>query len=353
MRRIALVLVVVLLAVVVLAFVPGPVDPREWDPPPIRPETPAIALNERLRGVEWWAKELIGPEAITIDSEGRVVTGLKDGRVVRLRPGHDEIELLADTKGRPLAVAYHPDGRLIICDAHRGLMALDAKGGLEVLASEEGGVPFSFTDDLDIGSDGSIYFSDASARRSIETFTDDLIEHQTTGRVLKYEPSSKKVTRVAEGLNFANGVALGPGEQYLVVSETGSYRLWRVWLQGPKAGTKEVFTDSLPGFPDNVRYSKARHVFWVAIGSPRNGLLDGLAHWPHVRALIARLPKAVQPAPERHAYVLAVNEAGEPVESLQDRSPNSYSPIACATEADGWLYLGSFAREGIARVKLP
>jgi sugar lactone lactonase YvrE len=354
MRRAALsVVLVVVVGVLAMAFVPGEVEPADWTPPALRPQTPAIELNERLKNVEWWAKQLVGPEAITLDSAGRLVTGLKDGRVVRMLPGHEDFELLADTRGRPLAAAYHPDGRLIICDAHRGLLALDAKGQLETLATEEGGVPFAFTDDLDIGADGVVYFSDASTRRSIEHFTDDLIEHQTTGRVLAWDPATKKVTRLADGLNFANGIALGPQEEYLLVSETGGYRLWRVWLKGPRAGTKEVFTDSLPGFPDNVRYSKSRHVFWVAIGSKRNGLLDALAHWPHVRKVVARLPKWLQPAPERHAYALAVDEAGQPVESLQYDAPDSYSPIACATEAGGWLYLGSFAREGIARVKLP
>lgn len=353
MRRVLIgVAVVVVVLGVALVASPG-IEARSWDPPAVAPPSKATAPNTRLQHVEWWARQLEGPEAITLDPQGRLVTGLKDGRVVRLTPGSDAVELLADTRGRPLAVAFHPDGRLIICDAHAGLLALDAKGTLETLATEEGGIKFRFTDDLDIGRDGTIYFSDASARNSIERFTEDLLEHQTTGRLLKYEPATRKVTRLADGLAFANGVALGPDEQYVVVSETGAYRLWRVWLAGPKAGQKELFTDSLPGFPDNVRYSKQRHVFWVAIGSPRKPDLDGVAHFPLVRKLIALMPKALQPAPAKHAYVLAVDEQGVPVESLQYEGADSYSPIACATESpDGWLYLGSFAQVGVARIKL-
>jgi sugar lactone lactonase YvrE len=353
MKKVGLLLGVLVAALAVALLAPGSIDPAEWDPPAVREVSPAIALNDRLAHVEWWAKDLVGPEALTLDAQGRIVTGLKDGRVVRLSPGSDAIELLADTKGRPLAVAFHPDGRLIICDAHRGLMALDlGTKQLETLATEEGGVPFQFVDDLDISASGVIYFSDASARNSIERFTEDLLEHQLTGRVLKYDPATKRVTKLAEGLAFANGVALGPDEQWLVVSETGAYRLWRIWLAGPKAGTRELFTDSLPGFPDNVRYSKTRRVFWVAIGSPRKPDLDALAHWPRVRKLIPWLPKSVQPKPARHAFALAVDEAGKPVESLQFADPGSYSPIACVTEHDGWLYFGSFAREGLARIQI-
>ncbi|MEW5741153.1 MAG: SMP-30/gluconolactonase/LRE family protein [Myxococcota bacterium] len=335
-----------------LGFGPTAIEPVAWQPPPPTPLEGVYAPNTKLAAVEWWARGLVGPEAITFDAQGRLVTGLKDGRIVRLSPGNDEATLVADTKGRPLALAYHPDGRLIICDAHAGLLALTEGGALEVLSTGEGGVPFRFVDDLAITKSGVIYFSDATTRHPIERFTDDLMEHQTTGRLLKYDPATKQTTRVADGFSFANGVALGPDEAWVLLAETGAYRLWRVWLTGDKAGKKEVFLDALPGFPDNVRYSPERHVFWVAIGSPRNRLVDGLAGWPGLRKALSRLPRAVQPAPARHAFVLAVDETGKPVESLQHAAPDSYSPIASAVERDGFLYFGSFAREGIARLKL-
>src|SRR6185295_3040415 len=107
-------------------------------------------------------------EAITVAPDGSLVAGLKDGRIVKLKVGVDTPEVLFDTKGRPLAMAYHPDGRLIICDAHAGLLARSPDGKVETLATEHGGLPFRFVDDLAITKDGTIYFSDASARNSIE-----------------------------------------------------------------------------------------------------------------------------------------------------------------------------------------
>ncbi|MDX2013889.1 MAG: SMP-30/gluconolactonase/LRE family protein [Myxococcaceae bacterium] len=343
-----------LLAVGVLAFllVPAPIEPAAWEPPPPTPLEGRWAPNDRLAGVEWWAKQLVGPEAMYVDGAGRLITGLKDGRIVALTPGNDSPTVLADTHGRPLAIAPHPDGRIIICDAFRGLLALAADGVIEVLAAEHSGVPFRFVDDLAITKAGVIYFSDASARYSIDRFTDDLLEHQRTGRVLKFDPATRSTTLVAGDFNFANGVALGPDEAFLIVAETGAYRLWRIWLVGDKAGQKELFLDALPGFPDNVRFSPERGVFWVAIGSPRNPLVDTLGPHPFLRSLVSKLPKAVQPAPARHAFVVGVDVSGQVVEVLQHRAPGSYSPIASALEHDGWLYLGSFAREGVARLKL-
>ncbi|MFZ5446684.1 MAG: SMP-30/gluconolactonase/LRE family protein [Myxococcota bacterium] len=352
-RKVAAAALLVVTAAVLFLYLSSPLEPAWWEPPAHSPLTGAYAPNDRLTPVEWWAKQLVGPEAITLNTDGTLLAGLKDGRVVKLKLGVDEPEVLFDTKGRPLAMAWHPDGRLIVCDAHAGLLAYSRDGKVEVLATTFGGVPFRFVDDLAITKDGVIYFSDASARFSIEGFTEDLIEHQFTGRVLRYVPATKELALVADGFAFANGVALSGDESYLVVSETGSYRLWRLRLTGERAGKKELFTDSLPGFPDNVRWSPSRQGFWVAIGSPRKAIMDGLAHWPRVRRLVGALPKSLQPKPARHSYVLLVDANGKPVESFQRDAPDSYSPVACATEADGWLYLGSFAREGVARFKLP
>lgn len=353
LRKVAAVLLITLCAALGLGWLVSPIRPAAWAPPPVAPLVGPYAKNDRLQPLEWWARQLVGPEAITGAPDGKLVAGLKDGRVVKLQVGHDTPEVLFDTKGRPLAMAYHPDGRLIICDAHAGLLALDASGKVEVLATQQGGVPFRFVDDLAIAKDGTIYFSDASARHSIEQFTEDLLEHQATGRVLQYVPATKALSRLADGLSFANGVALSGDESFLVVSETASYRLWRIWLKGERAGRKELFTDSLPGFPDNVRWSPTRNGFWVAIGSPRKPEMDALAAWPNVRRIVASLPKFAQPRPARHAYVLLVDAEGKPVESFQHDAPDSFSPIASATELDGFLYLGSFAREGVARFKLP
>ncbi len=352
-RKIAAAVLLVLTALLGLLFVTSPVDPVAWSPPARSALEGPYAPNDRLQPVEWWAKALVGPEAITIAPDGALIAGLKDGRVVKLKVGVDAPEVLFDTKGRPLAMAWHPDGRLIVCDAHAGLLAVDPAGKIETLATGFGGLPFRFVDDLAITRAGVIYFSDASARHSIEAFTEELLEHRTTGRVLKYVPATKELSLVADGFSFANGVALSGDESFLVVAETGSYRLWRIGLTGERAGKKELFTESLPGFPDNVRWSPSRNGFWVAIGSPRKAEVDALASMPNVRRIVAALPKVLQPKAARHSYVLFVDASGKPVESFQHEAPDSYSPVACATEHEGWLYLGSFAREGVARFKLP
>ncbi|MBX7116085.1 MAG: SMP-30/gluconolactonase/LRE family protein [Myxococcaceae bacterium] len=336
-----------------LGLAPVAVDPVVWHPSADPGFTGAYALNDSLQSAEWLFKEWPGPEAMTFDAQGALVAGLVDGRIVRANLHDKTFDVLANTAGRPLGLKYGPDGRLYICDGKKGLLALETTGQLTTLATEEGGVPFGFTDDLAIARDGTVYFTDATSRFGDSTYKMDLLEHQLTGRVMKYEPATKKVSRVATDLQFANGIALGPDETWLVVVETGSYQLRRVFVSGPRTGEKEMFIENLPGFPDNVTYSKESKTFWVAIASPRNPLVDALADQPFWRKVIARLPNALQPAPQRHAFVLGVDEQGKVTHNFQYRSGDSYSPVTSAIERDGHLYLGSFFQVGVARFTLP
>ncbi len=331
--KIALGLFAVLLAY--LLFWPIPYAPAAWEPPPPAPRE----LNDALKAGQLLHPELHGPEAFAFDAQGRLVTGLRDGRLVRIEG--EKTETIATLKGRLLGLKFAPDGTLYVCESSSGLMSFDGT----TWKTLSGG--FKFADDLDFGADGSIYFSDASARNDLDHYVEDLVEHQTTGRLLRWKDGVTTV--VADGFSFANGVAFGPTRDWLVLAETGGYRLWKVHVPD---GQKEVFA-VLPGFPDNVTWSAERQVFWVAIGSPRNGLIDALAGLPFLRGAVLRLPKAVQPKPIRHAMVLAFDANGKLVHDLQWKDAAAYSPVASALEHDGALYLGSYLIDGYVKLPLP
>ena len=123
-------------------------------------------------------------------------------------------------------------------------------------------------------------------------------------------------------LSFANGVAVSPDQSFVLVVETGAYRIHRVWLNGPKQGQAEVFIENLPGFPDGIS-SNGKDKFWLAVVTPRNALLDKLLPHPFARKVIARLPKFLQPAPERYSFVLGLDMNGRVIENLQDGSPTA------------------------------
>lgn len=69
-------------------------------------------------------------------------------------------------------------------------------------------------------SDGSVYFSDSTTKFGVDKFILDLLEAKPHGRLLKYDPITKKTTVLLDGIGCANGVALSSKEDYILICET-------------------------------------------------------------------------------------------------------------------------------------
>ncbi|MCE2680716.1 MAG: SMP-30/gluconolactonase/LRE family protein [Burkholderiales bacterium] len=336
----------------VLIFLPTKAQPVAWTPPPA-PDTSKgrFAENQHLAALKRLGQHLkiAGPEAIVVDANKRVITGLADGRIVRFSSDFQTMEILADTGGRPLGMAFHPDGRLIIADAKKGLLALDPQTqGLGLLTNEADGVKVGFADDVAVSSDGQFaYFSDASTRWGYGKDAQAVMEHGGDGRLLRYDFATQTTTTLMKGLEFANGVALGPNEDCVVVNETGAYRVARLWLKGEKAGQRDYLIENLPGLPDNITFN-GKDRYWLALYSPRNPLLDLLAQFPEMRKALIRALDFIPKPVEHRAMALGLNEVGSVVANLQDNGSDNYSPITSVRESGDSLYFGSLSQNSIA-----
>jgi sugar lactone lactonase YvrE len=345
-------LLIIVLGAFLLMF-PTNVRPVAWTPSPAPSLSSGVyATNQRLKGVERVGPaDIEGPEALLLE-DNALITGLHDGRLIQTSLDGKDTKVLADTGGRPLGLARHPSGFLVIADGVKGLLSLDTEGRLISLTTEAADVPFGFTDDVAIDKSGHYaYFSDASSRWGYGKDGEAIIEHGGDGRLLRYDFQTGKTLVLLDKLEFANGVTLGPDDSFVLVNETGAYRITRFWLSGPKAGTHDVFIDNLPGLPDNLAFN-GRDRFWVALYAPRNALLDATAQHPFVRKMIVRaltvLPKPV----EKRAFALGLDLDGKVIANLQDASTGNYSPITTVREYGDWLYLGSLKAKNMARLPL-
>lgn len=354
-RKILLGLLAALVVVVsYLLLWPVPIEPEAWTPPAAPKLEGVYAANTRLSGVE----RLAGgtghkPEGVAIDREGRIYAGMEDGQIVRWKPdGKGVPELFAQTGGRPLGMEFDRDGNLLVADANKGLLSVNQQGAVSTLSAETGGVPFRCTNDLDVAADGTVYFTDASYRFPLAVYKHDLFEHRPNGRLLAYEPQSRQTRVVLDKLYFANGVAVSPDQSFLLVSETGKYRVLKVWLDGDKKNLTEIFIDNLPGFPDNIS-SNGNDKFWLALVTPRSPLLDKLLPRPFLRKVVLRLPEFMQPAPQRHGFVLGLDRSGQVVANLQDPSGQAFALVSNVLEHQGKLYLGSIGEDAVGRISIP
>lgn len=359
MRKMGYALVgIVISAMAYLLFWPVPIDPLAWTPPENPGFTGPYAVNNLLSEAKLFSLDGgHGPEDAALGTDGKIYTGLVDGSVVRFSPeGNGPVETLLNTGGRPLGLQFH-GSRLYIADAYKGLIYIDdaaAAGGhkVQVAVDTVGGVKMIFVDDLDIASDGTVWFSDASTRFDLHHNILDYFEQRPTGRLLSWNPETREVRVHAEGLGFANGVALGPDEAYVLVNESMRYRITRYWLKGENAGTTDIFAENLPGFPDNLSYNK-EGLFWVALVYTREEKLDKLLPKPFLRKVILRLPEALRvSAPDPMAWVIALNTKGEVVHNLQEHSGLHYT-VTSVNEAGGYLWLGSLSAPSVARMPIP
>ncbi|MDO9623538.1 MAG: SMP-30/gluconolactonase/LRE family protein [Pseudomonas sp.] len=334
-----------------LAITPSPIDPLAWQAPPAPAMTGVLEPNDTLMKAELLGRgQLHGPEDTAVDAQGRVYAGLHDGRIVRIE-ADGSVATFADTRGRPLGMDFDASGQLIVADAYKGLLSIDPQGQIKVLTTEAEGLPFKFTDDLDIASDGTIYFSDASSRFEQPDYLLDLLEARPHGRLLSYNPGSGETRVLLNDLYFANGVALSANEDFVLVNETYRYRITRYWLKGEKAGSHDVFIDNLPGLPDNLQGDRAG-TFWVALPTPRKADADFLHRYPWLKAQLAKLPRALWPKPIPYGFAIAINEQGEIVRSLHDTSGTHLRMITSVKPVGDYLYFGSLDNDRIGRLKI-
>lgn len=326
--------------------------PQTWHPPKDMGLRGDFSPNLALADLEVYPLPGSGAEDVALDDRGRIYTGTREGYLLRISPDGRHVERIAQTGGRPLGIEVHPDGYLIVCDAHRGLLRVGPDdGSIEVLVGDVHGVPMKFTNNCDIAQDGSVYFSDSSERFGIDEFKGDLLAHTASGRLLRWSPDGG-VEVLLTGLSFANGVALAEDDSFVLVAETGGYSVTRLDLTGPSAGRRTVVIENLPGLPDNMS-TGSDGVFWMALPSARNKLLDALLPKPGaLRSAVWAMPDRLQPDANRITWVVGIDGDGRVVRNLQGPG-QAYHYVTGVRESDGRLYLGSLVESGIAVAILP
>ncbi len=210
---------------------------------------------------------------------------------------------------------FDANGHLVICDAIKGLISMSPDGAIRVLVDEYDGQKMIFVDALDIGSDGKIWFSDASQRFDIHAGFADIIESQSTGRIFSYDPRTQQTTLEMDGLAFANGVVLSPDEDFLLVNETYRYRIWRYWLTGAKAGQKKCLSIICRA----IRIISPLHQMGIIVAIPtaRDATLDAQSDKPFIRQILYRIDKLGWLSPSMtHSFAVLIGPDGQVKMSL-------------------------------------
>ena len=348
MKRIATIGVALLAALLLyLLFWPVPVDPVAWDAPEDRGLAGVFAPNDWLSKAEAIDLGLHeGPEDVARGPDGFLYASSHGGIILRISPEDGGVSIFARVGGRPLGIEFDSDGSLLVANAYLGLQRVSPDGEVRLLLSEIDGQPLVYADDVAVAADGTVYFSEAStkfgaeaAQGTLDASLLDILEHGGNGLIVAWSPADGSARVLLDGLDFANGVAVSEDQQYLLIAETGTYRILKHWLAGPNAGETQVLIDNLPGFPDNIN-NGLNGRFWIGLVSPRNELLDSYSDSPFVRRIMQRLPAFVRPKPVPSSHVIAINGDGEVLMDLQDPAAG-YPMLTGVLETRTTLYLSS------------
>jgi len=328
-------------------FYPVGLPLQTWTPPDHPGYDGDYKLNDKLLTVKKATGECLQCEDTHLWL-GHIVGGDVDGNIVAF-DGQDRT-IIGNTGGRPLGLDVDTLGNLIIADAIKGLLSMDSTGRVTVLTTQVDDRPFLFTDDVEVAPSGKIYFSDASSERGWGTSAIEGFIHGTNGRLLEYDPHTKKTKMLMDELAFANGIAVSPDGSYVLVNETFKYKINRYWLTGPKAGTYDVFKENLPGFLDGISQGD-NGIYWLAVIGQRDAALDSILSGTLARKILLRLPFLMPKEVGHHNMVLGLDGDGNVVHNLQDET-GKFKEITSIHQEGNTLYLGTLKDTYIAKYHL-
>ena len=343
-----------LVAVMYLLAWPVPIEPVAWKAPVDRGLVDPFESNDLLQaavGID--LNEFAGPEDATVGIDGRVYTTTSSGHILQIQ--NRRVNEFAFPGGRPLGIETDRDGSLVVANAYVGLQRIDRDGTVSTLLSKVAGQALVSANNLAIGPDSTIYFSESSSKfgamnsgGTYDASLLDILEHGGHGRVFAFSPSTGDVDILLENLNYANGVAISADGSFLLISETGHYRVLKYWLAGDRKGSAEILLENLPGFPDNLR-SGANGRFWLGLVAPRNRLIDRTSDRPIIRKIVQRLPAVARPKAVRSSHVIAFDADGQILMNLRD--PEARFPaLTGVLETNRALYLTTLFGSALPRL---
>lgn len=186
------------------------------------------------------------PEGLAVGPDGHIWCGSEDGEVLRIAPDASNIERIASTGGFTLGLAFDGDQALFFCDLKAAAIYRLDLATHELARFSDAGIKIPNYPLVD-RKRGVLLVSDSHGfgAPGPGIWAYDLANG--TGRLWYNRP-----------LNFANGMAMRPGEDALYVCETFARQVTRIAITAEgSAGTATPFATALPGLPDGIAFDSA------------------------------------------------------------------------------------------------
>ena len=350
---------------------------RNRDQHPIPAMDGAVSPNDRLDALPAVGDPIPGADDVAEGPDGAIyVSG--DGQVLRLSgEGYASREVFAAFDGAAGGLAFHPDGRLLVCVAGRGLAAVDSAGRQAWLTQAED-QPLRCLTSVVAAADGTIFLSEGTTAHQPADWCRDLMAKNHLGRLLACGPGLDAPRVLLRNLHYPHGLAISADGKSLWFTESWNHRVSRAAIDGRSIGRPAAIVGNLPGYPARLGHAEAGG-FWLALFGVRTHLVEfvlredeyreqmlqtippslwiapalatsGHCHEPmqfgSIKALGIEKPWA---PPRSYGLVVRIDEEGDPLESLHSRVGGRYHGITAARDVAQGLAIVS---KGSGRIVL-
>ncbi|MGH7896756.1 MAG: SMP-30/gluconolactonase/LRE family protein, partial [Candidatus Binatia bacterium] len=334
-----------------------------------------LTPNDRLERTE----PLPGPpladaDDLAIGADGALYVSA--GREVLRLTGSDfgARENFAAVPGPAGALAFDRAGALLVAVDGVGLARVGRDRRCEIVLESVDGMPLRCLTGVVAASDGLVYLTDGSDRHPAEAWVFDLMERNSRGRLIEYDPATQRASVLAGGLAFPHGVTLDHREEALLFTEAWGHRVRRASLRA----THEIDTlvGNLAGYPARI-HPAPDGGYWLAVFALRTHLVEFVLteddfraemmrtiapdYW--IRPALRTLDSGLEPLqgggirklgivkpwapPRSYGLVAKIDENGEARESLHSRAGGRHHGVTAARQSGGRLFV---ACKGAGRV---
>ncbi|MBV9531249.1 MAG: hypothetical protein JO283_09305, partial [Bradyrhizobium sp.] len=178
--------------------------------------------------------------------------------------------LVAQFDGEAGGLAIHPDGRLLVCIAGRGLAAIDRARAQPRWLERTDGRALAGLMSVAAGPDGRIFAVEGSTARAPCEWRHDLMEKRHNGRLIVCDAALHSASTLLKDLSYPYGITIAPGTGELWYSESWSHRVSRIPLDG---AAPQILLRNLPGYPARLR-PDGRSGFYLGLFARRTHLIE-------------------------------------------------------------------------------
>ncbi len=209
----------------------------------------AFTIND----ISIFADGLDHPECVAVHPDGSVWAGGEAGQIYKISPDGSEIEVVANTNGFVLGIAFSPDASwLAVCDLkQKCIWRLDlATCTLSVFATGADGLSFNIPNYISFSRSGKLFVSESGGFR------------QVTGKIFCFDAQGNGIVWHKGPFSFANGLALDADESFLYVVCTWLPGVERIAInKDSSAGEREIVCILPQTCPDGIAFDTEGNLY--------------------------------------------------------------------------------------------